>query len=635
MSVRRSSAVVSSVLVVAALLTPAVAPSVAAAAASTGCSGARFHPVAPTRVYDSADPGDARVGQTPVAVDLSAVVPGDACAVVATVTGAAATSNTYVTAYPHGSVRPLASNLNLRPGVDSADLVTVAVDSARAIDLYVNQGTARLIVDVAGWYSSTDASASDVYVPMSPTRVLDTGAGVGTTATSSGPGAALTLTPSALHVPANADAVTVNLTAVGGAAPTFVSAYPAGAARPTTSVLNVSAHDTRAALGTIRISPSGLTIYNNAGTVRLVADIQGWYSSSATGTLFSSSTPSRVSTSLGAGSTADVSITGDGTAPPAAALFTLTAAGATTSTVERAYPTPASGSAVPNVSNVNVDAGSDTPNLVSVALSPSGSVRLHNLAGSVRDLVDVAGYFTARPPGNDVSAHQCSGSSTATPLPADASFGIINPTQGDLAFSGTNPCLGVEDSWAQATGDEQFYLPIADRGAASANYRTPPFTDAPQTCASGQTDAAYDADPGCAYDYGWDQAEDAVVDDVAPTGHTAVPWWLDVEATGSNFANEAGQPQSASQNAQVVDGAIAYLTRAGATSVGLYSNAGFWSQLIGAATGYAGRPEWYAQAGLPLSQLVSFCTTPFAGGAVSLVQDGSDDATVLDTDLHC
>lgn len=631
MPARSWSIVLSAALLVSAFL--ALVPSSAVGAGATGCVGARFHAIAPTRVYDSADPGSARVGQVPITVDLSAVVPGDACAVVATVTGAAASSNTYVTAYAPGVTRPLASNLNLRPGVDSADLVTVGLGGTPAVDLYVNQGTARLVVDVAGWYGSSDPSATDVYVPLSPTRVLDTGYGIGTSAPSVGPGGTLTLTPGQLHVPANADAVVVNLTAVGGAAPTYVAAYPAGGNRPTTSDLNVSAGDTRAALATVRMSQQGLTFYNNAGTVRLVADVEGWYSPTATGTLFSTSAQPRVSAPLGAGSTTDVTITG-GAGAPAAALFTLTVAGATASTVDRAYPTPASGSALPNVSNVNVDSGMDTPNLVSVALSPAGTVRLHNLAGSVRDLVDIAGYFTARPPGNDVSTHQCSGPSTAMPLPADASFGTINPTAGDLAFSGTNPCLAAEDSWAQATGDEEFYLPLADRGAASANYTLPPFPDAPRTCASGQSNAAYDADPGCAYDYGWDQAEDAVSHDVLPTGHVSVPWWLDVEA-GQNFVNDTQQPQSQAQNAQVIRGAIDYLTGAGAAQVGIYSNAGSWVQLVGTQAAFGALPEWYAQAGLTAAQLVAACTTSFAGGPVVVVQDGSLDPGVLDTDLRC
>lgn len=619
------------------LLAPVAAPRAARAATAPGCTGARFHPLAPTRVYDSDDPGDARVGQTPVAVDVSALVPSGACAVVATLTGSAATADTYVTAYPDGSPRPLASNLNLLPGEDAADLVTVALDSTRVVDLYVHAGTARLIVDVAGWYSATDAAATDVYVPMSPIRVLDTGYGIGTTATSVGPGEALTLTPATMHVPANADAVTVNLTEVGGSAPTFVSAYPAGTSRPTTSVLNVSPGDTRAALATVRISPQGLTIYNNAGTVRLVADIEGWYSPTATGALFSTSDQPRITTVLGPQQTADITIDGGGSVP-AAALFTLTAAGATTSTVERAYPTPSSGSAVPNVSNVNVDQGRDTPNLVAVAVAPSGDVRLHNLQGTVTDLVDLAGYFSARPAGYDVSEYQCdSGSSTATTLPTAAAFGIINPTAGGLAFSGPNPCLAAEEAWARTAGDQEFYLPLADKGAASQHYTTPPFPDAPQPCAGGQAEAAYDADPGCAYDYGWDQAEDAVTNDVDPTGSAAVPWWLDIEPglTGANFVNETGQSQSASQNALVIEGAIAYLTQSGATSVGLYSNAASWSALVGRQPGFSSLPEWYAQAGLTPAQLVASCTTPFAGGTVSLVQDGSTDAAVLDTDLRC
>lgn len=146
---RACVAVLGAALLVGVLAGPATARP-AAAAAVPGCAGAHFHPLAPVRVYDSANPGSARVGQAPVAVDLSSVLADGACAVVATLTGAAATSTTYVTAYPDGTARPLASNLNLRPGADSADLVTVAVGSTPAIDLYVNQGTARLVVDVAG-----------------------------------------------------------------------------------------------------------------------------------------------------------------------------------------------------------------------------------------------------------------------------------------------------------------------------------------------------------------------------------------------------------------------------------------------------------------------------------------------------
>ena len=69
LSGRPSSAAVAVLLLVGALVAPVLA-SRAAAATAPGCTDARFHPVAPIRVYDSADPGDARVGQTPVTVDL-------------------------------------------------------------------------------------------------------------------------------------------------------------------------------------------------------------------------------------------------------------------------------------------------------------------------------------------------------------------------------------------------------------------------------------------------------------------------------------------------------------------------------------------------------------------------------------
>ena len=60
----------------------------------------------------------------------------------------------FVTAWPDGRTRPLASNLNLEsPGQTCATLVTVALDecSTGGVALYTQTGT-DLIGDVAGFY---------------------------------------------------------------------------------------------------------------------------------------------------------------------------------------------------------------------------------------------------------------------------------------------------------------------------------------------------------------------------------------------------------------------------------------------------------------------------------------------------
>ena len=87
-------------------------------------------------------------------VDLSNMVPVGTTAVVFNLTGTDATANTYVSVWPDGQPRPATSNLNLRPGDVTANLVTVQVSAARRIELYNLTGTADLIGDLAGYYAT-------------------------------------------------------------------------------------------------------------------------------------------------------------------------------------------------------------------------------------------------------------------------------------------------------------------------------------------------------------------------------------------------------------------------------------------------------------------------------------------------
>jgi hypothetical protein len=594
--------------------------SVRAVHPSAGASdGDLFTPVAPTRIYDAVQP----VGQTstvPVTGTLGATgaqitIPSDATAVVVNLTGTAATAPLYVTAYPTqaGSSPPLASQLNLAAGQTAADLVTVQVGSGGTIGLLHSAGSVRLILDIAGYYS---ASGSDTYVPVSPHRAYD-----------SGTAHELGRTPqpvsrAALGLPADAQAVVVNLTAAAPSALTYVTAW-SGGSRPVVSDLNVARGETRANLATVTVGAGGLDLYSNAGAVRIVVDVEGWYDASPTGSTFVPMAPVRIdpgTTPLGPGGVVDEPLeTRDGVpAGASAVVLTLTTDKVDATTYEQAYPTPSGTAAPPLVSNVNVVSGATDPNLVIVATGAGGAVRLRNNLGSASDIVDLAGYFLPMPAGNDVSAHQCSdgGTGTGFPNPPDSSFGIINPTAGDLAFSGVNPCLSAEDTWARGTGDESFYLALSNKGPTSPNWPTD------NGCAG--TDS-----PACAHEFGENQAQD-VYADAGAAASSATTWWLDVEESAPwQTTGSAAQPL----NAQVVAGAQAYLLGLGA-HVGLYSTGMQWNQLIGTSSGFTALPEWYPNGGISDQQLALNCSTPFAGGPVTLVQDiGTGGA--LDRDLRC
>ena len=106
---------------------------------------ARFVAVSPTRVLDTrVGTGTGVVapvgpGQT-ITIDLSALVPADATAVALNVTGTAPTASTYVTVFPAGTPRPLASNLNLVPNQTRPNAAVIAVPADRHVSLYNNVG---------------------------------------------------------------------------------------------------------------------------------------------------------------------------------------------------------------------------------------------------------------------------------------------------------------------------------------------------------------------------------------------------------------------------------------------------------------------------------------------------------------
>lgn len=80
-------------------------------------------------------------------------IPADATALAVNLTSAAGTASTsYVTAYPAGSGRPLASNLNTRRGVDLANGAVVGLGTA-GHRLYNNSGSVQLLEDIQGYFA--------------------------------------------------------------------------------------------------------------------------------------------------------------------------------------------------------------------------------------------------------------------------------------------------------------------------------------------------------------------------------------------------------------------------------------------------------------------------------------------------
>jgi peptidoglycan hydrolase-like amidase len=120
------------------------------------------------------------VPSSPLRVKVAGVagVPaaGEVSAVSLNVTATGAGRRGFVTVWPCGSPRPVASNLNFLPGQSVANAVLAPVDATGEVCLYAHDAV-DLVVDVSGWFvRAGDGSGLSTRVPE---RIVDTRIGLG------------------------------------------------------------------------------------------------------------------------------------------------------------------------------------------------------------------------------------------------------------------------------------------------------------------------------------------------------------------------------------------------------------------------------------------------------------------------
>ena len=126
---------------------------------------------------------------------------------------------------------------------------------------------------------SAPPSEPSTVVTIDPARILDTRLAVGVPGTTPVPaqGTIDVQVTGAGGVPATATGVIVTLTGTQATNATFITAFPTGTPRSTTSVLNVSPSVDIANTVTMSIGAGGkISLFNNSGSVHLVADVTGY-----------------------------------------------------------------------------------------------------------------------------------------------------------------------------------------------------------------------------------------------------------------------------------------------------------------------------------------------------------------------
>ena len=245
-------------------------------------SGARFVPLAPHRILDTRTGiGGARkpLGHRATRrVDVTGVggIPeNDVAAVVLNVTATRSTaSDSYLTVYPSGTERPTASNLNFPRGKDFPNLVVSKVGDDGTVTVYNHSGWTDVLFDVAGFYRE---GAGAEFVPVRPTRVLDTRQGLGAERGMMTRGLELDL--SVIQDP-DASAVVLNVTVTKPTLGSYMTVYPKGKALPVASNLNYGANETIPNLVVIKLGDDKrVNFFNYVGATHVVADIAGYLTS--------------------------------------------------------------------------------------------------------------------------------------------------------------------------------------------------------------------------------------------------------------------------------------------------------------------------------------------------------------------
>ncbi|MGV8849391.1 MAG: S8 family peptidase [Propionibacteriaceae bacterium] len=369
-------------------------------------------PLAPLRIVDTRiglNAGPSYTGQTLV-VPVRGVggVSPTASAVLVNITCTSANAVGYVTAHASGTAAPLVSSANFTLGKTSANLALVPIGDDGNIALTVGSlpGTLlHIIVDLQGYVAGggqvTEAGA---VVPVTPTRLEDT------RYTSGAVGAFGTLTVpvrDGANVPLNATAVFINVTVTDpGGSGGYLTVFPTGETPPLASNLNFSPTQTIPNLVVAKVNPTGsISILNHStGTSQIIVDVQGYVTAgtpTAAGAVVPI-TPARVlDTRIGVGAPLGgvaggtervVTFTGQGGINTASGVFmNLTVTSTAAPGYLSAYPTSG---VRPLVSNLNFDAGTTVPNLVSVGLV-NGQATIFNgpsYGGPVHMVADVMAY---------------------------------------------------------------------------------------------------------------------------------------------------------------------------------------------------------------------------------------------------
>jgi serine protease inhibitor ecotin len=380
-------------------------------------SHATYVALSPTRILDTrygnglSGPIGSHAAQTFQVSDRGGV-PANATAATGNLTVTAQSSSGYLYLGPAAMNDPTSSTLNFPLGDDRANGVTVALGPAGTLSVtFVGTGAAantHVIFDVTGFFAP-DASGA-TYVPLTPSRILDSRSGNGLYGLFSSHAARTFGVSGRGGVPANATAVTGNVTVTAQSSSGYLYVGPDATNDPTSSTLNFPKGDDRANGLTVALGSGGTLsityVAPSAGpTAYVIFDVTGYFVPDASGASYVPLFPTRIlDTRSGNGLSGPFSshaartfgVTGRGGVPANATAVTgnVTVTAQTSSGYLYLGPDATND---PTSSTLNFPLGDDRANGVTVAIGSGGTLSITYVAPSggptAHAILDVTGYF--------------------------------------------------------------------------------------------------------------------------------------------------------------------------------------------------------------------------------------------------
>lgn len=235
-----------------------------------------YIPLAPSRILDTRSGAGGLAG--PLApgraytFTVPASVPADATAVAMNVTAVDPAGDGYLQVYPAGGSPGASATINYTPGHSSANYALVRLTSARQIELYSAGTAVNVLFDLTGYFT-----AGSNVTPITPARVVDSRTGAGG---ARGPLAAGSTTNFRIAglggVPADANAVAVNVAAVAPSTSGYLQVLPVGGSRGATSTVNFVRGQDRATFALVPLNGGALSVFNPQASVNVVLDVLGY-----------------------------------------------------------------------------------------------------------------------------------------------------------------------------------------------------------------------------------------------------------------------------------------------------------------------------------------------------------------------